>query len=111
MRLPNAARAVVEIGKLRDYSLNPQHEVGKHKARVFRSALGLTPDDAVWLREFILNAVRDEEVVSGPTPSPFGEKYVVDISAARAGRTAVVRTTWIVEHGMDFPRLTSCYVR
>ena len=33
-KLPNADRAVVDLGKLRDYSLNPLHEVGKHKARV-----------------------------------------------------------------------------
>ena len=44
-KLPNAERAVVDIAKLRDYSLNPTHDVGKHKARVFRSALGLTVDD------------------------------------------------------------------
>jgi hypothetical protein len=51
MKLPNAERAVVDIAKLQDYSLNPAHDVGKHKARVFRSALGLTISDADWLRE------------------------------------------------------------
>lgn len=111
MTLPNARRAVVEIGKLRDYSLSPDHEVGKHKARVFQAALGLTADDAPWLREFILGAVAGTEAESGPTASPFGEKYVVDIPVGRGGRSAVVRTTWIVERGTDFPRLTSCYVR
>ena len=40
--LPNPDRAVVDLAKLRDYCLNPQHEEGKHKARVFASALGLT---------------------------------------------------------------------
>ncbi|MCA1615918.1 MAG: hypothetical protein LC800_17820 [Acidobacteria bacterium] len=111
MKLPNAGRAVVGIGKLRDYSLSPKHEVGKHKARVFRAALGLTADDAAWLRESILRAVAGEEVESGPTASPFGDKYVVDITVGRGGRSAVVRTTWIIERGTDFPRLTSCYVR
>jgi hypothetical protein len=111
MRLPNAERAVVDIGKLRDYSLNQDHERGQHKARVFRSALGLVVSDAAWLREFILVAVPDAEVVAGPTPSPFGEKYVIDLLVARGARSAMVRTTWIVEYGTDFPRLTSCYVR
>ena len=46
MRLPNSDKAVVEIGKPLDYSLNPHHAVGKHKARVFRSALGITMEDA-----------------------------------------------------------------
>ena len=41
MLLPNAEKAVVDISKLRDYCLNPNHEVGKHKARVFSAALNL----------------------------------------------------------------------
>jgi hypothetical protein len=35
MKLPNAEKAVVDIVKLRDYSLNPHHPEGKHKARAF----------------------------------------------------------------------------
>ena len=31
MQLPNSHKAVVEIEKLREYSLNPTHPVGKHK--------------------------------------------------------------------------------
>jgi hypothetical protein len=50
MKLPNPHKAVVEISKLRDYSLNVDHSVGKHKARVFRAALGLTVKQADWLR-------------------------------------------------------------
>jgi hypothetical protein len=40
MKLPNAGQAIVDIAKLRDYSLSPTHEEGKHKARVFAAALG-----------------------------------------------------------------------
>jgi hypothetical protein len=50
MKLPNPHKAVVEISKLRDYSLNVDDSVGKHKARVFRAALGLTVKQADWLR-------------------------------------------------------------
>jgi hypothetical protein len=110
LKLPNAERAVVEIEKLLTYSLNPEHEVGKHKAVVFRAALGITLDDAAWLRETILRQVVGTEAARGPV-SPFGEKYVVDMEVTRGERSAVVRTTWIVEHGTDFPRLTSCYVK
>jgi hypothetical protein len=109
MNLPDAGRAVVEIGKLRDYSLNSEHEAGKHKARVFKSALGLTADDAEWLREKILSAAQTGEAVARPD-SPFGAHFVVDVLVEREGRTALVRTAWIVELGTDFPRLTSCYV-
>jgi hypothetical protein len=50
MNLRNAGRPFVDIVKLRDYSLNPEHKEVKHKARVFASALGLRIDDAEWLR-------------------------------------------------------------
>jgi hypothetical protein len=41
MKLPNGDRA--DLGtKLTDYSLNPLHRHGQHKARVFESVLGIT---------------------------------------------------------------------
>lgn len=109
-RLPNGALAVVEIEKLREYSLNPLHSRGRHKARVFQSALGFTLADADWLREQLLRVAREEEAGSG-TPSPFGTKYVIDFTLTRGGRSALVRSSWIVEHGTNFPRLTSCYIK
>jgi hypothetical protein len=57
MKLPNAEAAVVDIVKLREYSLNPDHPKGKHKARVFLAALGIDENDAEQLREIILRAV------------------------------------------------------
>ena len=56
--LPNGHKAVVEIAKLTDYCLNPQHEDGKHKARAFASALGLGREDAEW------NSLPDRLVVN-----------------------------------------------
>ena len=51
MKLPNAERASIAIEKLRDYCLNADHPRGKHKARVFLSALGLTSEHAEWLQD------------------------------------------------------------
>jgi hypothetical protein len=79
MRLPNADKAVVEIDKLLDYSLNLNHPVGKHKARVFRAALGITIDNAEWLRERAIEAALSDDAKPG-TKSVFGDKYVVDLS-------------------------------
>jgi hypothetical protein len=56
MKLPHGPAAIVEIAKLRDYSLNPAHKEGKHKARVFAAALGIGPPEAAWLREKLLAA-------------------------------------------------------
>ncbi|HKR02810.1 MAG TPA: hypothetical protein VJT09_19180, partial [Pyrinomonadaceae bacterium] len=78
MKLPNSERAVVEIAKLHDYSLNPLRDVGKHKARVFQATLGLTVADANWLRNRVLEAARTEEAVAVPA-SVFGEKYIIDV--------------------------------
>lgn len=109
MRLPNSHKAIVEIEKLRDYSLNPNHPVGRHKARVFRAALGLTLTEAEWLRERAFEAARSGDAKT-QSPSVFGDKYVIDSVLEFGGLSAVVRFCWIIEFGTDFPRLTSCYV-
>jgi len=64
MKLPNADRAVVDLAKLRDYCLSPDHPRGRHKARVFATALGLTADHAEELHEALLTAVRTEEATT-----------------------------------------------
>lgn len=110
MKLPNAEKAFVDVTKLRDYSLNPEHESGGHKARVFQAALGLTLNDAEWLRVAVLRIARNGDAAVGKRSS-FGQKYVIDAELTLNERTAIVRTAWIVENGTDFPRLVSCYVK
>jgi hypothetical protein len=57
MRLPNSERAIIEMEKIEGYCLNPEHPKGKHKARVFKSALDLDLNDAEELRAAIQQAV------------------------------------------------------
>ena len=52
--IPNAENAVVDIRKLRDYCLNPEHDGGKQKARLFSSILGITTDNAEELRQILV---------------------------------------------------------
>jgi hypothetical protein len=89
--------------------LNLNHSVGKHKARVFKAALGLTKQQAAWLRDRALEIAVTGEATPGP-PSVFGQKYVIDAWIEYNGKRALVRFSWIIELGKDFPRLTSCYV-
>jgi hypothetical protein len=110
MQLPNSHKAIVEIEKLRDYSLNPNHPVGQHKARVFRAALGIKLNDAEWLCERALKIASTDDAQRS-APSVFGDKYVIDSVIEREGKSAIVRFSWIIEYGTDFPRLTSCYVK
>jgi len=65
MRLPGGEHAIVDIVKLRDYCLNPLHPRGRHKARVFVSALGLIRADAQFLREELLRAAREADAAMG----------------------------------------------
>ena len=109
MKLPNGDRAVVNIAKLRDYCLNPRHEDGKHKARMFESALGLTGADADWLREQLLQAAASEPA-SVLSETRFGTLYVLDFLLTTVAGTAVARSGWIIRYGEDFPRLTTCYL-
>jgi hypothetical protein len=59
--LPYAENAVVDIRKLRDYCLNPDHDEGKHKAQLFSSILGVTADDAENLRQLLFEVVKTQE--------------------------------------------------
>jgi hypothetical protein len=109
MKLPHADRAEVSLRKLVDYCLNPRHDEGKHKARVFSAVLGMTAADAEALRDLLLEAVRAYEAQPGYRDA-YGQRYAVDFPVEWCGRHAIIRSGWIVEHGSDVPRLTSCYV-
>jgi hypothetical protein len=39
--LPNGENAILDLRKLEDYCLSTEHARGRHKARVFRDALGV----------------------------------------------------------------------
>ncbi len=109
MRLPNADRAVVDISKLRDYCLNPDHPWGRHKARVFASVLGLTRDDADVLREAVLSAAVKSDAQKTEEDN-YGQRYILDFRMVGPAGEALVRTSWIVLKGEAVPRLTTCYV-
>jgi hypothetical protein len=79
MKLPNAKKAVVDIAKLRDYSLNLNHPEGKHKARVFREKLAIGRDDADQLRQWILEAILTEEAREQKS-TVYGRRFIVDFT-------------------------------
>jgi len=107
--LPFVHFAELDIRKLRDYCLNPDHPEGRGKARVFRSALGITQADAEWLRDEILRLLPDAEAVPARVDR-HGARFHVDLPITRLGRRVVVRTAWIVAPEARSPRLVSCRV-
>jgi len=109
MKLPNGERAVVDIAKLRDYSLSAIHEEGKHKARVFAAALGVGPGQAEWLRDRLIIAAREGDCQLGDFDE-YGQRYVIDFDVEFGGNSTPLRSAWIVRSGENFPRLITCYV-
>jgi hypothetical protein len=110
MKLPHADQAKIDIAKLRDYSLNPLHPEGKHKARVFAAALGFSALDAEKLREMILIAISTQDAAAGQSDE-HGERYLVDFETKGLRRMVTIRTAWIIDRGETVPRLVSCYVK
>jgi hypothetical protein len=108
-KLPNYIQAVIPLEKLSEYALNPDHPTGRHKARVFKAALGLTLADVYFLQSKIQQATIHEEAFQQDA-TPYGDRYVLDFNLTTAVGRATIRTAWIILHEEDFPRLTTCYV-
>ncbi|MDX2242872.1 MAG: hypothetical protein NW224_19510 [Leptolyngbyaceae cyanobacterium bins.302] len=108
MLIPNSENAIVDIRKLRDYCLNPEHDDGKHKARLFSSVLGITTANAEELRQILLEVIRIQEAQLGRRDE-FGQRYILDFTIEWQNRSATLRSGWMIEHGSEIPRLTTCY--
>jgi hypothetical protein len=109
MKIPYAANALVDIRKLKDYCLNPEHETGKYKARVFAAALDITRENAEELAEALLVAVRSKDAKIGIVDK-YGQRFTVDFQWQRGEEKATIRSGWIIRTGTDFPYMTTCFV-
>lgn len=108
MRIPNAEDAFVDIRKLRGYALNPEHRVGRHKARLFSALLDMSVDNAKALRDILLEVVRTYDAVLGKQDE-HGQRYRIDFTISWHGKRAKVRSAWNVRPQEDFPRLVTCF--
>jgi hypothetical protein len=109
MLLPNSENAFIDDRKLIDYCLSESHPIGKHKARVFMSALGFSLENFQDLKDGILNKILGNDATQTEI-NQYGTLYVVDLEIQNPPKKAIVRTSWIIKVHEDFPRLTSCYV-
>lgn len=107
--LPNGERAVVEIRKLEEYCLHDAHPRGRHKARVFRQAIGIDRRDAPWLRDALLAGLRHAEAIPMDRDA-HGQRWRVDIEVSRHERRAVIRKIWITRTGEHTPHFVTCWV-
>src|SRR4051812_45983192 len=110
MQLPNGARAIVDLRKLREYCLNPESPRGRHKARIFAAVLGITASEAPKLRAKLLEMARTGDAREGELDL-YGQRYTIDFELETAVGRAALRSGWIILHGKTTPRLTTCYVK
>lgn len=108
--LPNFENAVIADSKIFGYALNKSHAVGKDKALVFDEVLGYNQSNGRELIKAVLEALPHVESI--PREITFyGKKYRCVIPMrGPSGRWANVITGWQVDHGADFPRLTTIFV-
>jgi hypothetical protein len=106
--LPNAEQAVVEPAKLRDYLLAHVHPVGRFKARFF-CGLGYTPDGWQVLRDDLLRLASSGGAEPGE-PGFYGQKFTVSGTLTGPnGRSATVKSVWLVPPDGDAPRFITAY--
>ncbi|MBE9202496.1 hypothetical protein IQ218_02190 [Synechocystis salina LEGE 06099] len=110
MKLPNPHQAYIDDQKLMGYSLNFSHADGRHKARVFKSALGITTENLEILKNSLAQAVLTYEATPDKV-NQYGQKYVIDFSMTHQNKTAIIHSVWIVREDENFPRLVTCYVK
>lgn len=109
MKLPNGDRAVVDQAKLSDYCLDPDHPRGRHKARVFKAALGIDLSNAEILREALL-AIAVNGEAEPARADEYGQRYAIRFELETTSGRATIVSAWMIKVGEDFPRLVTCFV-
>lgn len=108
MKLPNGHLAVIEREKLTDYILNPAHPDNGGKADFFQ-AQGFSRDAWQTLAGSLRKLAATGDVTEA-VESAHGQKYILEARIETpSGKRPIVRTVWIVDRGLDAPRLVTAY--
>ena len=106
--MPNADLAVVDQDKITNYLLNPAHPDNGGKAPFFL-ALGFRRNGWQSLAA-ALRRLANTTAVTKKMESPHGLKYALDGKIETpSGRSPRVLTIWIVDKGLQAPRLVTAY--
>jgi hypothetical protein len=62
------------------------------------------------LRQAILAAAATSDEVEARGDNGYGDVYVLRFSLQTAKGSGVILTAWIIRHGEDVPRLTTCSI-
>ena len=91
------------------YCLSPDHDDGRHKARLFHALVGLNQENADLLVDALREAVASGDAAVGQVDR-YGRRYVIDFEFTGPDGTAMIRSAGIVRNGEDIPRLVTCYI-
>jgi hypothetical protein len=110
--LPNVKKVTVDTRKVTEYALNPNNTSGgANKAQVFESALGYNQSNSSHIMQQIQSKLPTSNAILG-TADKYGQRFTVDIPITGPnGKTAIVRTGWILEPGSGVPRMTTIFVK
>ncbi len=101
----------IDPRKMVEYALNQNHPRGRHKARVFKSALGFDNKNFNHLKAQIESQILDAEANEGEVDQ-HGKRYTVDLLIKGSSENeALVRTCWLVPPGTRVGRLITLLVR
>jgi hypothetical protein len=109
--LAHADRATIDVKrKVAGYALDPQNEVGKNKARVFKSVLGYDQSNYGPLVDQIRDGIKNQTAVPGQVDK-YGVRFSVDVPVTGPAGSGQVRTSWIYRPNSEAPDLTSMRVQ
>ena len=108
--LPNSENAIVSMEKIKGYVLNANHPKGGPKAVVFRDVLGYTEENSDALIAEIKHELPNWKAKARDA-TKYGQLYEVRmLLKGPTGRTATVKTGWIIDDRSEQPRLVSAYI-
>ena len=68
----------------------------------------MTSRDADELRDILLQIIKTHDAKLGRNDG-YGQRYIIDFMLEWRGKRAMIQSGWIIEHGSDVARLTTCY--
>lgn len=108
LKLPNAAKAIVERDKILGYLLNPEHLIGASKAHFFTN-FGFSVEKWEQLAKALLIHGQTHEV-KRVRETNFGPCYEVEGALKTPdGREPFIRSVWQLDKGAVAPRLITAY--
>ncbi len=108
IRSASEEQMVVPVGKLLGYSLNVNHEKGKHKARLFSDLLSIQDSHWRYLAYQLVDGLKTVELEDIRITS-YGVQYSARIQVVGLnGSVHTVQTGWIIRKG-ESAQLTTAY--